>query len=77
MSETVFDGYEAHWLSPQQLGARQMAFPFASEASFPISLCVCEGGHSLPHKDFVGTESFIYFVKKKYRCAVLKYAGLK
>lgn len=64
---------EAPWLSPQQLGARQMAFPFASEASFHISV----GGHSLPHKDFVGTESFIYFVKKKYRCAVLKYAGLK
>lgn len=66
---------EAPWLSPQQLGARQMTFPFASEASFHISLCVW--GHCLPHKDFVGTESFIYFVKKKYRCAVLKYAGLK
>lgn len=32
---------EAPWLSPQQLDARQMiAFPFASEASFPISVGV-------------------------------------
>lgn len=31
---------EAPWLSPQLLGARQMAFPVASEASFPISVGV-------------------------------------
>lgn len=64
---------EAPWLSPQHLGARQMAF-LSPQKQVSLSLW---GGHSLPHKDFVGTESFIYFVKKKYRCAVLKYAGLK
>lgn len=74
ISETVlFDGFGSSLVQPPTAGCKADDFSFRSISKFPY-LC---GGHSLPHKDFVGTESFIYFVKKKYRCAVLKYAGLK
>lgn len=61
VSEAVFDGYGSSLVKPQTAGCKADGFSFRSRSKFPY-LC---GGHSLLHKDFVGTESFIYFVKKK------------
>lgn len=63
-------------VEPPTSGYKADGFPFSPRSEF-VYLCLNRGGHSLFHKDFVGTESFIHFVGKKYRCTVLKYAGLK
>lgn len=64
---------ETPWLSPQQLDARQMAFPFAPEASFPISV----GAIVFLTRTLLGQKVSSILLRKKYRRAVLKYAGLK